>query len=119
MSRQEVTQSLLILVSPTVATETNSCHSNGFRCEGWSLCCERASEVEVVRAERLYSSVSGACQSVAPHPSPAVLLSSICDVQEIPGKIYSSSVPIHPPPDAPTSVCALLLPLKMNFRECP
>lgn len=31
--RQEVTQSLLILVSPAVAAETHSCHSNRFRCE--------------------------------------------------------------------------------------
>lgn len=38
--RQEVTQSLLILISPTVATETHSCHSNRFRCE-WSRVAAR------------------------------------------------------------------------------
>lgn len=56
--------------------------------------------------------MAAAREFVVPHRSPALLLSSICDVQEIPGKIYVSSAPIFPPPDTSTSVCALLFPPK-------
>ncbi len=46
-----------------------------------------------------------ACVFVVLHISPALFLSSICDVQEIPGKIYVLSVSVFPLADTSALVC--------------